>query len=147
MGSISGRRFAHNRRQPLATICITCESAARPLEPEWMARQIRAEKLDARTDLFSFGMVLYEMATGRKAFSGDTAPQLREAILNSTPIRARELNPKLPNELEAIINRALEKDREARYKSAAIVRADLEMMKREIAPKNRFRCPSLSIAR
>lgn len=100
--------------------------------------QVRGENLDERTDLFSFGMVLYEMATGQKAFSGHTATQVREAILNTAPVRARVLNPALPTKLESVIHRALEKNRAARYKSAADLRADLEMLKREIAPGNRF---------
>jgi serine/threonine protein kinase/Tol biopolymer transport system component len=101
--------------------------------------QIRGEKLDARTDLFSFGLVLYEMATGKSAFAGDTGPVLQEAILKQVPTPARELNPELPAELEQIIHRALEKDRAARYHSASEVRADLEALKREIEPKHRAR--------
>jgi serine/threonine protein kinase/Tol biopolymer transport system component len=93
--------------------------------------QVRGEKLDARTDLFSFGMVLYEMATGQRAFAGDTAPVLREAILNHTPTSARELNNEIPPKLERIINRALEKDREARYQTASEMHADLEGLRRE----------------
>ena len=88
--------------------------------------QVRGEKLDARTDLFSFGMVLYEMATGRRAFMGDTAPMLREAILNHVPVLPRELNPEISVKLEAIIHRALEKDREVRYQDASEMRADLK---------------------
>ena len=86
--------------------------------------QVRGEKLDARTDLFSFGMVLYEMATGRKAFTGETAPVLRDAILNSAPVPARELNQKLPAQFNSIISRALEKDRDSRYQAASEMRAD-----------------------
>src|SRR5260370_8657225 len=70
--------------------------------------QVRGENLDPRTDLFSFGMVLYEMGTGQRAFAGDTAPVLREAILSHTPVSARELNRELPRKLEEIINRAME---------------------------------------
>ena len=71
--------------------------------------QVRGEKLDARTDLFSFGLILYEMTTGLRAFSGDTAAILKDAILNQTPAPVRELNPTAPPKLEPIINNALEK--------------------------------------
>jgi serine/threonine protein kinase len=81
--------------------------------------QVRGEKVDARTDLFSFGVVLYEMATGQRAVSGETAPILRDAILNRTPAQARDLNPELPLKLAEIIENALRKDREARYQAAS----------------------------
>jgi len=101
--------------------------------------QVRGEKLDARTDLFSFGLVLYEMATGKRAFAGDTAPVLHDAILKNTPAPARELNPELPPKLEAIINRALEKERASRYQSASEIRADLESLTPEATPKHPVR--------
>ena len=88
--------------------------------------QVRGEKLDARTDLFSFGLVLYEMATGQRAFTGDTAPILHDAILRQTPAPARQVNPDLPPKLEQIINRALEKERELRYQSATEMRVALQ---------------------
>lgn len=97
--------------------------------------QIRGEKLDARTDLFSFGLVVYEMATGKKAFEGDTAPVLRDAILHRTPTSVRELNNKVPVGLENIIHKALQKDREARYQTAAQMRADLENLERKTEPR------------
>ncbi|MGH9774994.1 MAG: protein kinase domain-containing protein [Candidatus Acidiferrales bacterium] len=87
--------------------------------------QLRGEKLDPRTDLFSFGLVLYEMAAGQRAFTGETAPLLRAAILEQAAIPPRKLNPEIPPKLEEIINRALEKDREMRYQSAAEMGADL----------------------
>jgi serine/threonine protein kinase/dipeptidyl aminopeptidase/acylaminoacyl peptidase len=96
--------------------------------------QVRREKLDARTDLFSFGLVLYEMATGQRAFTGETASELHDAILNQTPVSARELNPELPSKLEAIIDRSLEKDRERRYQTASELRAGLEGVKQENQP-------------
>ena len=92
--------------------------------------QVRGEKLDARTDLFSFGLVLYEMATGKRAFSGATATLLYNAILSHTPILVQDLNPDLPPELIAIIDKSLRKDREQRSQSAALMRADLETLKR-----------------
>jgi serine/threonine protein kinase/DNA-binding winged helix-turn-helix (wHTH) protein/tetratricopeptide (TPR) repeat protein len=88
--------------------------------------QVRGEKIDARTDIFSFGVVLYEMATGRRAFSGVTAVASQEAILNQTPAPAHERNGAIPSKLELIINRAIEKDRELRYQTAAEMRADLQ---------------------
>jgi serine/threonine protein kinase/DNA-binding winged helix-turn-helix (wHTH) protein len=97
--------------------------------------QVRGERLDVRTDLFSFGLVLYEMATGQRAFAGDSAPALHEAILKQTPTPARELSPSLPVKLGAIIQKALEKDRETRYQSASEMRADLETLKRGLQPK------------
>lgn len=93
--------------------------------------QIRGEQLDVRTDLFSFGLVLYEMATGRRAFKGDTGPALHNAILTQSPVHAPQLNPGLPKKLETLIDKALKKDRAERYQSAAEIRADLETLKRE----------------
>jgi Tol biopolymer transport system component len=95
--------------------------------------QARGEKLDARSDLFSFGLVLYEMATGRQAFSGETAV-LHNAILTRTPPSARELNPDLPPEMERIIGKALEKDQQVRYQHASDVRADLMRLRRATEP-------------
>ena len=93
--------------------------------------QARGDKLDARTDLFSFGLVLYEMATGRPAFEGDTGPALHNAILTQTPVPARQLNPSLPVRLGHIIAKALEKNRDARYQTVSEVRTDLAGLKRE----------------
>jgi serine/threonine protein kinase/Tfp pilus assembly protein PilF len=93
--------------------------------------QARGEELDARTDLFSFGAVLYEMATGRMAFPGNTAAIVHEAILNRAPVPVARLKPELPPKLEEIINKALEKDRKLRYQSAAEIRTDLQRMKRD----------------
>lgn len=90
--------------------------------------QIRREPLDARTDLFSFGLVLYEMATGRRAFSGDTVEEVRDAILHSTPVSAREVNPAVSPKLEAVIRKALAKERQARYQTATDLLADLEAL-------------------
>ncbi len=92
--------------------------------------QVNGEKLDARTDLFSFGLVLYEMATGQRAFTGKTAEAVHDAILNQAPLPVRDLNSTLPPELETIIKKSLEKDRDLRYQSAAELRAELEKERR-----------------
>ncbi len=93
--------------------------------------QVRGDPLDARTDLFSFGLVLYEMATGQPAFSGATPGLTLEAILHETSVAPTQLNPDCPAELEHIITKTLEKDRELRYQSAAELSADLQRLKRE----------------
>jgi serine/threonine protein kinase/TolA-binding protein len=93
--------------------------------------QARAEELDGRTDIFSLGVVLYEAATGQRTFSGNTSAIIFDAILNRDPQAPMELNPELPPEFERIIARAIEKDRELRYQSAADMRADLQRLKRE----------------
>ncbi|MGB7730967.1 MAG: serine/threonine-protein kinase, partial [Candidatus Acidiferrum sp.] len=93
--------------------------------------QARGEELDARTDLFSFGAVLYEMATSKMAFSGNTAAVILDAILNRAPTPLARVNPDLPPELGRIVNKALEKDKKLRYQSAVDTRTDLQRLKRD----------------
>ncbi len=93
--------------------------------------QARGKELDARTDIFSFGALLYEMGTGRQAFSGNTSAEIFEAILNRAPVAPVRLNPEIPAELERVINKALEKSPDLRYQSASDIRTDLQRLKRD----------------
>jgi serine/threonine protein kinase/Tol biopolymer transport system component len=118
---------------PLLTLTrtgVTIGTAAY-MSPE----QVRGEKLDARTDLFSFGLVLYEMTTWQRAFPGDTAPVVHHSILNQTPARVRELNSEIPAKLEDIINRAIQKDRSARYQTASEIRLEMQRLRLEMQPR------------
>jgi len=112
--------------------------------PYMSPEQARGDDLDARTDLFSFGAVLYEMATGRQPFSGRTAALTFDAILHETPALPSTLNPQAPAELDHIITKALEKDRELRYQTAAELRTDLKRLQRE-TDSSRAVTPSRSL--
>ena len=98
--------------------------------------QIRGEKLDARTDIFSFGLVLYETVTGQRAFTGNTAAIIQESILHKDHVPIRDLNPDVMPSLETVINKALQKDREQRYQSTADLKNDLERLRTRVAMRN-----------
>ncbi|HVO60996.1 MAG TPA: serine/threonine-protein kinase [Terriglobales bacterium] len=117
------------------TLTGTTMGTASYMSPE----QVRGEKLDARTDLFSLGLVIYEMVTGQKAFAGDTGPAIHDAILHHTPAPAREMNPAVPSALDRIIRKATEKDRTRRYGSAHELASDLEKLRAEIQTTGRNR--------
>jgi len=134
---ITDQTEATREWNPLLTLTrtgVTVGTAAY-MSPE----QVRGERLDQRTDLFSFGLVLYEMVTRQRAFPGDTAAVLHDAILHRTPASSRDLNPRVPARLDTIIGKAIEKDRGARFQTAKHMREELEGLQRQISRKHASR--------
>ncbi|HEV3277299.1 MAG TPA: protein kinase [Terriglobia bacterium] len=141
-GAVAGRDGDHassplqdSPTQPISPEDITSPGASMGTAAYMSPEQARGEELDSRTDLFSFGAVLYEMATGRRAFYASTAPLIHDAILNRAPTPPTAVNPHLPAPIEQIINKALEKERNLRYQHASDLGADLRRVQRDADPR------------
>jgi serine/threonine protein kinase len=122
---------------------LTCAGVSLGTAGYMSPEQVRGERLDARSDLFSFGLILYEMATGCRAFTGDTIFQLNRAVLEDIPADIRKQNPAIPRPLAAIVEKALRKDREARYQTAGEIYYDLLALKRSLFAKKSIPGPAV----
>jgi len=124
-------KLVHNVDEEAADNSLTAVGVIPGTAVYMSPEQARSETVDARSDVFSFGVVLYEMATGKKPFSGNNSLMTLDAVLHQKPVPPRDINPKIPVELEGIIGKAMEKDRNHRYQSAAEIKSDLALLKRE----------------
>src|ERR1700683_1201847 len=131
VGSTTAATTAAWGTSPQSNAALTSPGSAIGTVADMAPEQARGEELDARTDLFSLGAVLYELATGRPAFAGNTTAVIFDAILNREPALAEQVNPQVPEKLGEIISKALEKDRDLRYQTAAGVRGDVKRLQRD----------------